>query len=124
MVNAIRDGQPDTAISCLGKLLHAGEAPQKILGGVNFVFRKISQAVERSRGGQPLKVALKDSGVFPRDVDAVERYLRRIKRPRAEKIISMLAQTDYGLKGGSRLPEQLQMEHLMLWLTGVVDEIA
>jgi DNA polymerase-3 subunit delta len=37
MTDAIRDGQPAAALVALGKLLHAGEAPQKILGGVNRV---------------------------------------------------------------------------------------
>jgi DNA polymerase-3 subunit delta len=118
MIDAIRDGQPGRAITCLSKLLYAGEPAPKILGGINYVFRKLALAIETSRGGSSLQQALKDAGVFPRDVTPAEKYLRRIRRPRAEMILETLAQADYGLKGGSSLPENLQLERLVLWLCG------
>lgn len=119
MTDAVRDGQAAAALVALGKLLHAGEAPQKILGGVNFVFRKYARATELSRDGVPLRAALQQAGVFPQQIDASERYLRRIGRPRAERIRSRLLEADRGLKGGSRVGEQLQMELLLLELAGV-----
>jgi len=122
MVNAMRDGNVDVALSCLRQLLHAGEPAPKILGGVNFVFRKLAEATERSRQGTSLRVALKEAGVFPREIDAAEQYLRRVKRPRAERILHKLADTDYNLKGGSNLPDHLQLEDLVLWLSGAVPQ--
>lgn len=119
MINAIRDGHIDLALICLTKLLHAGEAPPKILGGMNYVFKKIAEATEASRLGKPLSAALKDAGVYYKEIEATEQYLRRIRRPRAERILSRLAQADYHLKGGSRLPDRLQMELLVLWLAGI-----
>ena len=118
MTNAVRDGDVSVALTCLDQLLTAGEAPQKLLGGINFVFKKFSRATEVSRTGTPLNVALKQSGVFPRDVDASARYLRRIGRPRAELILGRLVQADADLKGASRLPDRLQMERLLLDLAG------
>jgi DNA polymerase-3 subunit delta len=118
MIDAIRDGQPGRAITCLSKLLYAGEPAPKILGGINYVFRKLALAIETSRMGGTLQQALKDAGVFPRDVPLAEKYLRRIQRPRAEMILETLAQADFGLKGGSSLPETLQLERLVLWLCG------
>jgi hypothetical protein len=61
---------------------------------------------------------LKEAGVFPRDVEKAERYLRRIRRPRAERILSRLVRADSDIKGGSVLSERLQMELLLLWLGG------
>ncbi|MCA9028567.1 MAG: DNA polymerase III subunit delta [Planctomycetaceae bacterium] len=119
MTNAIRDGNVAFALQCLDQLLNAGEAAPKLLGGINFVFRKLSQATERSRTGVPLNIALKDSGVFPRDIDATAQYLRRIGRPRAEKILSRLLKADADLKGASHLSDRLQMERLLLDLSGV-----
>lgn len=119
MTDAVRDGQPSAAIVALGKLLHAGEAAQKILGGVNFVFRKFARATELAREGAPLRAALQQAGVFPQQIDASERYLRRIGRPRAERIRSRLLEADRGLKGGSRVAEQLQLELLLLELAGL-----
>jgi len=123
MINAIRDGDPNTALSCLQQLLHAGEPAPKILGGVNYVFRKFADATERSRAGQPLRSALKDSGMRPFEIDSAEGYLRRVKRPRAERILQKLAEADFHLKGGNlemKNSIEQQLEHLVLWLGGAV----
>jgi DNA polymerase-3 subunit delta len=116
MADAVRDGQPAAALAALGKLLHAGEPPQKLLGGVNFVFRKYARATDLAREGAPLRAALQQAGVFPYQIDASERYLRRIGRQKAERIRSRLLEADRGLKGGSRAAEQLQLELLLLEL--------
>ena len=121
MTGAVRDGDVSLALSCLDQLLTAGEAPQKLLGGVNFVFKKLTRATEVSRTGTPLNAALKQCGVFPRDVDASARYLRRIGRPRAETLLARLLQADADLKGASRLPDRLQMERLLLDLAGATE---
>lgn len=118
MIDAIRDGVPGVALTCLSKLLYAGEPAPKILGGINYVFRKLAIAVDASRKTGSIQQALRDAGVFPRDVANAEKYLRRIKRQKAEAILETLAQADARLKGGSRLPEQLQLEQLVLWLSG------
>ncbi len=121
MINAIRDGRPGEALVALDKLLTAGEAPQKLLGGINFVFRKLADGTERARGGgMPLSQALRQAGVYDRDIDSAANYLRRIGRPRAEQILPLIVAADSGLKGGSRLPERLQMEQLVLALSGVL----
>jgi DNA polymerase-3 subunit delta len=94
MTDAIRDGSPAVALQALEKLLSAGEPAPKVLGGLNYVFRKPARATELSRRGTPLRAALQQAGVFPRDVDATERYLRRIGRQRAEQIPALLLQAD------------------------------
>lgn len=119
MLNAARDGQIDDALECLDKLLAAGEAPQRILGGINHTFRKIAHATESSRAGKPLSAAIKDAGVFFRETSAVERYLRKIGRPQAELILHRLAKADRNMKGGSRMPDRFQLEQLLIALSGV-----
>jgi len=118
MVDALRDGRLGLAIKHLDKLLGGGEAPQRILGGLNFVFRKLAQATEAARQGTDLNAALKQSGVFPRDVNGSAQYLRRIGRPRAEKLFNRLLQADADMKGGSRLNERMQLERLLVDLSG------
>jgi len=124
MTDAIRNGDAATALAALGKLLADGEAPLRLLGGLNFVYRKYANATELARRGKPLRNALKESGVFPRDLDAAERYLRRIGRPRAEELFALLLRADGQLKGASRLPDRLQLEELVLRLTGVAFAVA
>lgn len=118
MTDALRDGNIGLAIACLDKLLAAGEAPQRILGGINFVFRKYARATELARQGAPLRAALEQAGVFPRDVSESVAYLRRIGRPRAEQLHQRLLTADSNLKGSSRLPYRLQLEHLLVGLSG------
>ncbi|REJ87934.1 MAG: DNA polymerase III subunit delta [Planctomycetota bacterium] len=120
MTDAVRDGQPAEALAALAKLLAAGEAPQRLLGGINYVFRKYAKATELSRQGGSLHNALRSAGVFPRDIDSSERYLRRIGRARAEHILAFLLAADAALKGGSRLGNRLQLEQLLLRLSGHV----
>ena len=56
--------------------------------------------------------------VFPGEIDASERYLRRMGRPRAERLLARLRQADGDMKGGSRIGERLQLERLILELSG------
>ncbi|MBI1345468.1 DNA polymerase III subunit delta [bacterium] len=117
MTDAVRDGRLPDALAALDQLLVAGEAPQKLLGGISFVFRKLAMATELSRH-QPFDQALKSAGVFPRDLGLAGRYLKRIGRNHAERIITAIVTADHGLKGGSRLPERIQMERLLIELAG------
>ena len=120
MTNAVRDGNLGLALEYLDKLMIAGEAPQKILGGITFVFRKLAQATELARQGQSLDTALQNAGVFPRDISPSAGYLRRIGRPRAERLLGELVSADSHLKGASRLVPRVQLEHLLVQLSGQV----
>ncbi|MBA4030426.1 MAG: DNA polymerase III subunit delta [Planctomyces sp.] len=117
MTDAARDGDLARSLACLQDLLRANEAPQKLLGGVTFVFRKLAVAAELSRS-MPLGQAMKEAGVFPRDHSAVEAYFRRIGRTRADRLHQILLEADVGLKGGSKLPDRIQMEKLLMQLSG------
>ncbi|HET6422953.1 MAG TPA: DNA polymerase III subunit delta, partial [Planctomycetaceae bacterium] len=119
MTDGVRDGHLSDALHALGQLLESGEAPLKLLGGIGFVFRKLAYATELSRS-QPLPQALKEAGVFPRDISAAENYLRRMGRVKAERLLHVLVSIDAGLKGSNPLPDRTQMEQLLLRLAGAV----
>ena len=119
MTDATRDGDLAFAIDALDQLLTAGEAGPKLLGGISFVFKKFAQATDLSRS-QQLDQALRSAGVFPQAVSPSSAYLRRIGRAKAERILNVLLETEAGLKGGSRLPERLQLEQLLLKLSGKI----
>jgi DNA polymerase-3 subunit delta len=118
MLNALRDGQLPFALENLHKLLMAGEPGLKLLGGIAFVFRKLALATELSRHGTPLGEALRQANVFPGDLAATERYLRRIGRPQAEQISHWLLEADLALKGSSRNSERVVLEQLFVKLSG------
>lgn len=119
MLDAIRDNRVGTAIEALDKLLLAGEAPMKILGGTVFTFRRLVEATEAARCGTPLDEALRAAGVLPFAVSACEKYLRRIGFDRASRILKWLIEADHDIKGGSRVDHRLLLERLFVRLAGL-----
>lgn len=119
MLDSLRAGNLNHALTCYDQLITAGEAPQKLLGGIAFQFKKLVKATELSRQGTPLNEAIKTSGIFPRDIQTHATYLRRLGRPRAEQILNLLLKVESDIKGGSRLSERVQLERLMVQLSGV-----
>jgi DNA polymerase-3 subunit delta len=120
MLDAVRDGQIGTALEMLDRLLIAGEHPVKLLGGVNFVFRPVARATELSRQGVPLPEALPAAGVKPFSVQPFSAYLKRIGRPRAERILNYLLSADIDLKSSSGFDDRVILERLFLELAGKV----
>jgi DNA polymerase-3 subunit delta len=117
MTDAVRDDDMEFALMALDQLLTAGEPPIKLLGGISYVFKKFSHATDLSRTTQ-LDQALRAAGTFPAAVAPGQTYLRRLGREKAEQILQRLLATDAGLKGGSPIPERLQLEKLLVELAG------
>ncbi|MFN0054459.1 MAG: DNA polymerase III subunit delta [Planctomycetales bacterium] len=118
MLDAVRDGRLPMALELLDKLLIAGEAPLKLLGGIHFVYRPIARATELTRTGGALAESLAKAGVKPFAIQAVTAYLRRIGRPKAERILRWLLQADLDLKGASQLSDRQVLERLLVQLAG------
>lgn len=116
MLDAIRDGQLEKAFECLDKLILAGDAPQKILGGLTFTFRKLAEATERARQTRDVKGSLKSAGVFGHAIGPAEAYLKRIGFSKASRILQMLIDADSNMKGGSRVDAKTQLEVLFVQL--------
>lgn len=119
MTDAVRDGQLNSALEALDQLINSGEAGLKLLGGIAFVFKKFAQATDLSHSGG-LDQALRQAGVFPSAVSQSVTYLRRLGRPRAEQILNRLLAADAGIKGANSLPERIQLEKLLVELSGQV----
>jgi DNA polymerase-3 subunit delta len=120
MLDAVRDGQVGTALEYLDKLLVAGEPPVRLLGGISYVFRPVARATELSRQGQQLGEALAEAGVKPFNVQPLIPYLKRIGRPRAERILQFLLFADLDLKSSSGYSDRMILERLLLQLAGKV----
>lgn len=116
MLDAIRDGNIDMALENLDKLILSGDAPQKILGGLTFTFRKLAVATEIARQTRDLSGALRTAGLFPNAVGPSEKYLKRIGFSRASRILQLLMEADTNMKGGSRVDPKLQLEALFVKL--------
>lgn len=119
MLDAIRDGNLSAALQDLDKLLLAGDAPQKILGGLVFTFRKLAVATELARQTRDLPGALRSAGVFPNAIAPAERYLKRLGFERASRLFQWMVEADANMKGGSRVDPKLQLEALFVRLAAV-----
>lgn len=118
MLDAVRDGQVAEAFHLLDKLMMAGEHPLRLLGSVQWTYRPLARATEASRQGQPIAEALTEAGVRPMSLGPAQQYLKRLGRPRAERLFQWLLAADRDLKGASQLPERLVMERLLWQLSG------
>jgi len=118
MLDAVRDGHVATAVELLDKLIAAGEPAIKLLGGINYVYRPVAKAIELSRQGLSLDAALAQSGVKPFTISPLKDYLRRLTRPRAERILTYLLSADVDLKRSSGLDDRQILERLLLQLAG------
>jgi DNA polymerase-3 subunit delta len=118
MLDAVRDGQIDEAFHLLEKLIMSGEHPLRLLGSIQWTYRPLARATEAARQGQPLGEALTEAGVRPMSLGPAQQYLKRIGRPRAERMFQWLLAADRDLKGASQLPERLVMERLLWQLSG------
>jgi len=118
MLGDVRDGDLASALVELDRLLRAGEAPQRILGGVLFVYRKLAAAAEIARKGTPLPTAVRTAGVFPKDQAASAAYLKRIGSKAAGRFFEHLVEADAALRGRGRLSERIVLERLLVRLAG------
>ena len=118
MLGDVRRGDLGGALAELDKLLAAGEAPFKILGGLGFAVRKLAAAADVAIGGGSLPAGLAAAGVFPKERGESEAYLKRIGRGRAAKLRGLLLDADGDLRGGSALPDRAVLERLLVELAG------
>lgn len=118
MLDSVRDGDVAEAFHLLDKLLMSGEHPLKLMGSINWTYRPLARVTEATRQGQSLSEALTEAGVRPMSQIPAQQYLKRIGRPRAERLLQWLLNADRDLKGSSQLPDRLVMERLLWQLSG------
>ncbi len=118
ILDAIGEGKPGEAFGILGELLEEGEAGLAILGTLTAQLRKLSTVGRLIAAGQSLGPAMDAAGVpkWPQARQSVERQLRHLGRARLLRIADWLVEINLGLKGGSPLPERLQLELLLVKL--------
>lgn len=124
MLDAALDGQAQSALEQLDRLLAAGESPIGVLGQISASLRRLHAATryveaDRRRGRRPnLSNALAAAGVKRFVLAKSEQQLRRIGRERAGRIDHMLLAADLALKGASSAPARarLALERVVLEL--------
>jgi DNA polymerase III subunit delta len=118
IMDAIGDGKPAIALNILHQLFQDEESPLGILlalahnlrrlAAVGYhVSRKVSPDVAMDRANVPK---------WPVARESIRKQLRHFGPQRIARLPGWLLETDLGLKGGSTLPERLQVERFLLRL--------
>ncbi len=118
ILDAIGDGKPAEALSILEELFADGEEPMAVLAPLAFQLRKLATVGRLVSAGKPLGEAMNAAKVMTWESARVnfEKQLRHLGRRRLEKLSEWLAEINLGLKGGSALPERVQVERLIVLL--------
>ncbi|MBO0697957.1 MAG: DNA polymerase III subunit delta [Zavarzinella sp.] len=118
ILDAIGDGKPAAALKILTELFEEGEAPIAILGALSAQVRRLARAARLHKQGANLEDALTNAGVasWPQARDGARKQLKHLGMNRLERLYDWLIETDSGLKGGSPLPDRVQLERLVVKL--------
>lgn len=118
ILDAIGEGQPAEALRVLEELFAAGEDPLAIVAPLTAQLRRLAAVARFVAAGLPLSEAMTAAKVplWDKARQSCERQLRHLGRRRLERLTEWLAELNLGLKGGSPLPERVQVERFVVRL--------
>lgn len=117
--DVIGQGKPAAAMTILRRLYDQDEEPLAILGAVSWQLRRLGAVSRLARAGLTLQEAFNQAGVQPFARGGMETLLRHLGRARMDRVYDWLLEIDLGMKGGSTLPDKLQLERLIVKLARV-----
>src|SRR6476660_996444 len=115
ILDAVGDGKPAAALKILSELFEEGEAPLAVLGALGSQLRKLARTARIFKPGGSIDEAMNRAGVanWPQARDQARKQLKHLGKERLDKLYDWLLETDAGLKGGSPMPDRLQLERLV-----------
>jgi DNA polymerase-3 subunit delta len=118
ILDEIGNGRPGEALSVLEELFSEGEDPMAIIGPLTPSLRKLA-LVGKLLGERVAKGPAMDAAGVPRFAPIREKFERQLKhlgQRRLAKLTDWLVEINLGLKGGSALPERVQVERFIVML--------
>lgn len=116
-VDALAEGRRGEAVEMLEKLSSNGEPSLKILVMVRRQFRLVSRAAALFERGVPRSEVAKDLKVPPFVAKKLEEQSRKLTEGDLEDALALILDLERGLKGGSDLPDLLQVELAVVGLS-------
>lgn len=113
LVNAVGRRDAGGALSALERVFEPGDGP-RLVGLLCWSARQLIRFGSARRAGLSADAAAQKAGVPPFKVREVSDQLRQLPLERAEQWLEALAQVDFDLKGGSRLPQKVVLETALL----------
>jgi DNA polymerase III subunit delta len=117
-VDSLAEGRRGKAVEMLEKLTASGEPPMRILFMIRRQFRLISRASALFERGAPRSEVAKDLKVAPFVAKKLEEQSRKLGERDLEDALCVILDLERGLKGGSNLDDELQVELAVVELSG------
>lgn len=116
-VDALGAGRSGRAVETLERLAASGEAPMKVMVMIRRQLRLIARAKSHISRGTPRPEISKELKVAPFVAKKLDDQSRRFSDDDIERALAIVLDLERGLKGGSELPEAMQVELATLRLT-------
>ena len=116
-VDALAAGERDRALESLEDLIGTGEPPLRLMFMIRRQFQLVARACALIERGTPQKEIASRLKVPPFVARKLEEQGRKLGEEDLERALSLIQDLESGLKGGSDLSEELQVEMTVLGLS-------
>jgi len=118
ILDAIGDGRPKAALNVLESLLNEGEDPMAILAPLSYQLRKLAAVGRGIVNKESLGQAMDAAGIpkWEKARIGCEKQVKWLGLRRLGLLTEWMVELDLGLKGGSALPKEAQLERLIVKL--------
>jgi DNA polymerase-3 subunit delta len=113
LASAVGRRDAGAALAALDRVFEPGGGP-RLVGLLCWSARQLIRFGSARRAGLSADDAARQAGVPPFKVRELSDQLRQLPLERAEQWLETLAQVDFDLKGGSRLPQKAVLETALL----------
>jgi DNA polymerase III subunit delta len=113
LVSAVGRRDAGGALAALDRVFEPGGGP-RLVGLLCWSARQLIRFGSARRAGMSPDDAARQAGVPPFKVRELNDQLRQLSLERAERWLVTLAQLDFDLKGGSRMPQKALLETVLL----------
>jgi DNA polymerase-3 subunit delta len=118
IVNAIGDARPGDALKILMQLFEEGDNPLAVLGALTSQLRKLANIGRLLSQGHSEGSAMDAAGIpkWPQARQSAAKQVRHLGRRRLAQLPDWLVEINVGMKGENPLPNELQLERLIVKL--------
>jgi DNA polymerase-3 subunit delta len=119
LIDSALAGNSRRTLKILQGLREEATPPLMILGAVNAELRRLLPMLQKIQAGQSVSSIVQTSRVNFKRVPTVTTALQRLKPGLIYRLLDQARQVDYSIKGLNKSDPWVELQHLMLQLSGV-----